>query len=479
MRLGSPSVSRISGAYSYQWEPMSGKKGKGKSQNFQPKSKRQSNSKRVRKTTTTKQILAPFAKNPMRPQRTKISRDGSSCRIRGTDFLTAVTISGTAATAGDVLISQIVNPAQLGVARLATMAKLYERYKFKSLKFRYSPVANATISGQVIGYVDYDTYDDPTGSSGTQNLQRAAAHYGEKPVQIWQGSEKPVFWEIKDVDPLTDLYIDSDGSDPRWTNQGRFILLAASAIAANTPCGNVYLDYDIEFYIPQIEVTPSVGYASKFTGSTSCTTSAILGTAIAGSTWNNLPLSAKPTGNTFTVHPGSYLITLEVHGTTISATRLAAASGVEVNSVADCLFSTSIGLAQLQLDTSTTSVVTLSASAAAISTSTLYVTLLNRNASTVNARKLALMERMYKSLTTDTSTLRVSEFDSKEVKTKEDKEQELGSKLLCSMVAEKPPLTRFVSNMSSSSTSSSSSSSFGSQNFRDSLDEQYVRIRKS
>jgi hypothetical protein len=85
------------------------------------------------------------------------SRDGSRCRIIGTDFLTSVSIGATAAVAGDVLVNQVVNPAVLAVARLATMSKLYERYKFRSLKFRYKPAANATISGSILGYVDYDT----------------------------------------------------------------------------------------------------------------------------------------------------------------------------------------------------------------------------------------------------------------------------------------------------------------------------------
>jgi len=92
--------------------------------------------------------LAPYASNPMRMPRvsTRSRQDGSCCRIKGTDFLTSVNISGTAAAAGDVLVSQVVNPKMLGVARLATMSQLYERYKFRSLKFRYSPVANATVS---------------------------------------------------------------------------------------------------------------------------------------------------------------------------------------------------------------------------------------------------------------------------------------------------------------------------------------------
>lgn len=322
--------------------------------------------------------------------------DGSNCRIRGTDFLTAITIGGTSAAAGDVLVSQVVNPAQLGVSRLATMAKLYERYKFRSLKFRYAPVANAQVTGQLIGYVDYDTYDDPTGISGVQNLQRAAAHYGEKPVQVWQGSEKPVFWEIKDVDPMTDLYVDSDGSDPRWTNQGRFVLLAASAIASGTPCGNVYLDYDIEFFIPQLEETPSTGFASIWTGATSMTAANPMGTAPTQKSWNNLPVTCA--SSVFTLKQGTYVVTISLTGTAITAESLVPSSGITAPGL-DTGFKIPAD-AKSSLHTVQYVVpqgggtLTLTATATTITAASAVFCLIPSNAVTLTARKLANISRL-------------------------------------------------------------------------------------
>jgi hypothetical protein len=394
------------------------------------------------------------------------SRDGSSCRIRGTDYLTAVTIGGTAAAAGDVLVSQVVNPARLSIARLATMARLYERYKFKSLKFRYAPVANSTVSGQIIGYVDYDTYDNPSGTSGVQNLQRAAAHYGEKPVQVWQGGEKPVFWEIKDIDPMTDLYIDTDESDPRWTNQGRFVLLAASAIAANTACGNIYLDYDVEFYIPQIEVTPSSGFADKFTGSSSCTTSAILGTSISASTWNNLPLVTAPSGNTYTVSPGSYLAVLYVTGTSITAVNAVASGTTSTFGTVNLLASAGAeGCSFIQFTVTANATITMSASAAAIANATLMLTLLPSSATTLSARRVCAIERMVKSLEDDPllqGLLKSRLSDGKESKP-----------------LDPVPVVRQVASGSTSSASSGVNASTYSPSLLRSVDDNYVLVKRA
>jgi len=345
--------------------------------------------------------LANPAKRMMHPMSMNSGRrsknDSASCRIHGTDFLTAVTIGGTNAAAGDVLISQVVNPAQLGVSRLATMAKLYERYKFRSLKFRYAPVANAQVTGQLIGYVDYDTYDDPTGISGVQNLQRAAAHYGEKPVQVWQGSEKPVFWEIKDVDPMTDLYVDSDGSDPRWTNQGRFVLLAASAIASGVPCGNIYLDYDIEFFIPQLEETPSTGYGSMWLGATSMTAANPFGTAPTQKTWNNLPVSLS-SASVFTLKQGTYIVTFSLTGTVITAESITPSSGITAT-VFDSGYKIPTDQKSLLHTVQYTvpqggGTLTYSVTATTVTAATASFSLAPSNAVTLTARKLANIARL-------------------------------------------------------------------------------------
>jgi len=331
--------------------------------------------------------VASRAQNIMRPMRSKTANDGHMCRFKGTDFVAAITIGGTAAAAGDVLYTTVVNPKTLGVSRLATVSALWERYKFRSLKFRYGPVAPTTTAGQLIGYVDYDTYDDPTGIAGVQNLQRAAAHYGEKPVQVWDKT----FWEIKDVDPLTDLYVDSDGTDPRWTNQGRLVVLAASAIANGTACGNIYIDYDVEFYIPQLELTPTTGHGLKQTGSGTLNASNILGTTRTLEGWTNIPVTATSTA--FTLPAGSYLIAGIVGGTVISAVG-GSTTGTVVR--AQYEFNTAATEADYVWSGYSTASFTFTPTitATTVTSSVWLVALLPSNALTINQRRLNQMSRM-------------------------------------------------------------------------------------
>jgi hypothetical protein len=311
------------------------------------------------------------------------------CRFRGTDFVTAVTIGGTAAAAGDVLYTAVVNPKTLGVSRLATVSQLWERYKFKRCTFRYVPVANATQTGQVIGYVDYDTYDNPTGISGAQNLQRAAAHFGEKPAQIWQ----PVNWVIKDVDPLTDLYVDSDGTDPRWTNQGRLVVLAASAIASGVACGNIYMDYDVEFYIPQLEETPTTGSGYCLTGGGTMTQANWLGDAAVQKSWTNLPITRAL--NVFTFPAGSYLVAVYREGTVFNALT-STTTGTSISYYQTVNAAVTVHVEWRHVTSTAPFTITLTGTATTVTVSAIYVALLPANALTVTQRKLTQISRMLK-----------------------------------------------------------------------------------
>jgi len=391
---------------------MSGMKGQRK---VARKTSTRSNGPRTRSNRKFPKTMVGFASaaiNPMKPfsignrssmkGRTVKQTGGSkissaACHIRGTDFLSAVTSTNGGNAAGDVLTTQIANPRVLGLARLATMANLFERFKFRRLSFRYVPVANATQTGQLLGYVDYDVIDNPTGLSGVQNLQRAAAHLGEKPVQIWE----PVTWEVRDVDPLTDLYTSYDEIEPRWSAQGIFVLLAGSAIASNIPLGNIYIDYDVDFFIPQVEEGAVNGFASSWTAGGSPSTSSILGTSVASS-WNNL--NASISGNVVTVPAGSFLVTLAVSGTGISSVSATAGSGVSVVSFFNTWNSAgTAGQFVLAITSTTGGTFTLSATASTVTTTLtrLYVSQMPSNALTLTRRDRLRMDSIRKYLKED------------------------------------------------------------------------------
>jgi len=179
---------------------------------------------------------------------TSVSENGNVVDVlTGTDLLGTVSLPD-AATAGDILFKQEISPSKFASTRLAQFADLYQRYRFRRIEFVYEPVANATQSGQLLGYADFDI-DNQLVRNDPTNLQIGAAHQGQAITQIWQ----PMVFDMGQVFTFTDLYTEQgqgDGSDPRLSVQGIFYLLAASAIPANQALGNIYVRYEIEFSIP-------------------------------------------------------------------------------------------------------------------------------------------------------------------------------------------------------------------------------------
>lgn len=168
--------------------------------------------------------------------------------LAGTDFLAAVSSSSEGTLAGDILYKQEISPSLFLETRLRQFADLYQRYRFRKIHFLYEPVANATQSGQVLGFADFDV-DNQLSLNTPENLSIAAAHQGEAITQIWE----PMLFDMGQVFSFTDLYTEagaSDGSDARLSVQGVFYLIAASVIQSGIPLGNIYVDYEIEFSIP-------------------------------------------------------------------------------------------------------------------------------------------------------------------------------------------------------------------------------------
>jgi len=81
------------------------------------------------------------------------------------------------------------------------------------------------------------------------------------------------------------LFTALDGSDARLIYQGVFYMFAATALASGLACGNLYIDYEIEFNVPQLSIVTVdegvQGYCVQNVGdaATNCTLIAPLGTS--------------------------------------------------------------------------------------------------------------------------------------------------------------------------------------------------------
>lgn len=173
---------------------------------------------------------------------------------RGTD---AINVSGhervgvisvaSPATEGDLLFEQLISPELIG-ARLKSFAKLYDRYVFHKMHFKYVPLisaANANANGGVILAIDYDPAD-PTPADNRAGLNATfSSEFAEENAVFSMG-----MLAAKKINPRKDYYIDDDGLDQRWSKQARFYVFASGAIAAGT-YGDIIFEYNVDLFAPQ------------------------------------------------------------------------------------------------------------------------------------------------------------------------------------------------------------------------------------
>lgn len=170
---------------------------------------------------------------------------GSGVRLKGSDYVAPITTGAGIAAPGSVLLDVLVSPGEFDSTRVQQIAALFERYRVRSWTFWYIPAVPSTIAGQILAYPDYDVAD----SLGTLPLNEAMAHMGSQLFNVY--TETPI--QFDRVDPYTDLFTDAEGADPRLTYVGRLRYLTAVALQASTTFGTIYMEYDIDFYLPQLQ----------------------------------------------------------------------------------------------------------------------------------------------------------------------------------------------------------------------------------
>jgi hypothetical protein len=191
-------------------------------------------------------------------------------RVHGSDFLTALNVTTNPAAvttnlalnaAYSLVYSNYIGPQFYSPSRITSLAPLWERYKVKSINYRYVPSVPATYTGQLMMVCDHDASDNLSALSGTESLARVmGAHYGSVEGQIWQ----PLVASLRDQDLQQNYYTDvidptDDAPDIRLCAQGRIdialiaqITNGASTVVGGT-FGDLYVDYEIDFFYPQID----------------------------------------------------------------------------------------------------------------------------------------------------------------------------------------------------------------------------------
>jgi len=134
---------------------------------------------------------------------------------------------------------------------LGIQAKMWERYRFHRLRMHYVTRCATTVGGSVIMAADYNCL--------------TAGPVNEQSMLSYQGAVEDVAWKdiICDVDPSAlhpggiPKYVrgryEFTGQDLKTYDAAELYIATTGFAADNTQCGRLFLEYDVEFYTPQID----------------------------------------------------------------------------------------------------------------------------------------------------------------------------------------------------------------------------------
>nr|WRQ64749.1 polyprotein 2 [Patatavirales sp.] len=240
------------------------------------------------------------------------SRGNDSLAVVGHERLGVIQLDSPAIE-GEVLFNQLISPELIG-ARLKGFSKLYDRYCFSRMTFKYVPLispANAAANGGLVMAIDYDPAD-PAPAPNRSGLNSAFSSEFAEENAVFSSGIMPA----KRINPRKDYYIDDNGLDARWSKQARFYVFAAGAIAAGT-YGDLFFEYSVNLFSPQNN-PPADEMGGVVVGAGTFAAANILGTtAVVDADSRNISVSS---GGVVTFNAaGNVLATVSSTGTTVTA----------------------------------------------------------------------------------------------------------------------------------------------------------------
>jgi len=179
--------------------------------------------------------------------RTKLVRDPKkypgSIGITGHEYLDAV--STTTATEGMNLLTIYLNPNEFANTRLQKYAELYDKYIFRRFTLHYTSADPSTATGQYIIAYDRD-YADTTPSADSDGIREYFAMSGSQISNVYLSSS----FKCPLGDPQDFFYTNNTGYDGRLVFQGQLYM---AAVSGTTFHGSLWIEYECEFFDPQLD----------------------------------------------------------------------------------------------------------------------------------------------------------------------------------------------------------------------------------
>jgi uncharacterized short protein YbdD (DUF466 family) len=197
--------------------------------------------------------------------------------LRGTEFLTSVSVLTTAVTnapgtrPGDCIYTVPLNPVFFSGTRLLNFARLYQKYRYKTLIIEYVPLVPSIQNGSICQFFTYDPNENIfIEQNQDTRLREAMSHLGSSMTNIYSYART----HLVEDDQISSYFCHIDG-DVRLEQQGMYYMLAASTFSPSPgsdqgtlTIGNLIMHYEIELLERGLDEDPSTTTITEWVAET-------------------------------------------------------------------------------------------------------------------------------------------------------------------------------------------------------------------
>jgi len=223
----------------------------------------------------SKARLGPFQVQGMGPSSTGVMASSfktaavpgfkDALRVSGQERLGDIVTTGPV-TSGAVLYAALINPTSFGV-RLAAYGHLYNKFCFRKLNVIWVPrmsIANQSAAGEIMFANDPDPTDVSVVGTTVNDINEMFSWEGSQTTSIYN----PNTFVVRRLDPKNVYYMHNNSGDLRLSTQGQVYVVAATELPNDDNYGTLYLQYEVDLFVPQATTSISTlqnGFISKNT----------------------------------------------------------------------------------------------------------------------------------------------------------------------------------------------------------------------
>jgi len=178
------------------------------------------------------------------------SMRNGDCRVVHREYIQDIT-ANTGSPSNFQATQFALNPGQVATFPwLSSVAKNFESYRFKKLKFCYETEAPSSLGGSAVLSIDYDATD-----AAPTTKQQAMAYRNAVRSAPWEPSCHTS--DIEDLNKQKSYFVrpgpQPPNTDIKTYDTGNMFVCTQNVTTASAVCGELYVEYDVELLTPVYE----------------------------------------------------------------------------------------------------------------------------------------------------------------------------------------------------------------------------------